>query len=134
MLEKSREGATKGNIGAIRSAVSIYSGDWQGVWPSFLETAGATAATPSQPNDGWFSDGTKGSYMDNIPGVKVTGKNSYNSSPQPADGNGLTYGPFGTSQTASSRGWLYESATGYVWVSNTQFDSFGKSYTLFGYQ
>ena len=34
MLEKSREGATKGNLGAIRSAVSIYYGDKEGVWPN----------------------------------------------------------------------------------------------------
>src|ERR1041385_76742 len=76
MLEKSREGATKGNIGAIRSAISIYSGDWQGVWPSFLDATEATTA--SQPNDGWFANGSKGSYMDSIPAVKVTGKNPNN--------------------------------------------------------
>jgi prepilin-type N-terminal cleavage/methylation domain-containing protein len=78
MLEKSREGATKGNVGAIKSAVSIYSGDWQGVWPSYLDAASATAG--SFTGDGWFSDGTKGAYMDLIPAVKVTGKNAYNTS------------------------------------------------------
>src|SRR5580700_1182416 len=33
MLEKSREGATKGNIGALKSAVSNYYADQQGNYP-----------------------------------------------------------------------------------------------------
>ena len=36
MLEKSREGATKGNLGAIRSAIAIYYGDREGVWPTTI--------------------------------------------------------------------------------------------------
>src|SRR5260370_30268043 len=58
MLEKSREGSTKGNLGALKSAVSIYYGDWQGIWPNTLNTA--TNITFSR-------------YMDNIQSVKVTG-------------------------------------------------------------
>ncbi|HXC63812.1 MAG TPA: prepilin-type N-terminal cleavage/methylation domain-containing protein, partial [bacterium] len=38
MLEKSREGATKGNLGAIRSAVSNYYADQQGWYPVTMDT------------------------------------------------------------------------------------------------
>jgi type II secretory pathway pseudopilin PulG len=133
MLEKSREGATKGNIGAIRSAISIYSGDWQGVWPSYLDTASAT--TGSNANDGWFSNGSKGAYMDAIPAVKVTGKNSYNTGTiYSPSGTSVVSGVVGVSATVSTTGWIYDSASGYAWVDNTEYDSFGVSYTMFGYQ
>ena len=39
MLEKSREGATKGNLSAIRSAVTIYYSEKEGVWPTDITTS-----------------------------------------------------------------------------------------------
>ena len=58
MLEKSREGATKGTLGSLKSASSIYYGDQQGIWPSTLNT---------------FSTYSFSKYMDNVSAVKVTG-------------------------------------------------------------
>lgn len=34
LIRKSNEGATKGNLGALRSAVSIYYGEQEGLFPS----------------------------------------------------------------------------------------------------
>jgi prepilin-type N-terminal cleavage/methylation domain-containing protein len=38
MLEKAREGSTKGNLGSLKSAASIYYGDQQGIWPTTLQS------------------------------------------------------------------------------------------------
>ena len=38
LLRKSGEGASKGNLGAIRSALSIYYGDMEGNYPADLPT------------------------------------------------------------------------------------------------
>ncbi len=34
LIRKSNEGASKGNLGAIRSALSIYYGDLEGTYPA----------------------------------------------------------------------------------------------------
>src|SRR5580658_2138983 len=60
LIRKSGEGATKGNLGAIRSALSIYYGDMEGQYPGIVEgltTAGKyiqtipIAKTPSYHPD-----------------------------------------------------------------------------------
>ncbi len=38
LIRKSNEGATKGNLGAVRSALSIYYGDMEGYYPSNAES------------------------------------------------------------------------------------------------
>ena len=37
LIRKSSEGASKGNLGALRSAMSIYYGDMEGVYPASLD-------------------------------------------------------------------------------------------------
>lgn len=49
MLEKAREGATKGNLSAIRGAITIYYGEKEGAWPTNLTTAFSTYIEPIPP-------------------------------------------------------------------------------------
>ena len=34
LIDRAKEAKTQGNLGALRSALSIYYGSWDGVWPS----------------------------------------------------------------------------------------------------
>lgn len=115
MLEKAREGATKGNIGAIKSAIAIYYGDNSGVWPDSITAP-------------YFSN-----YLDRIPPVKVT-------HPKKLGGHTLS----GTATVVSvvtasgvftdtTDGWKYNSSDGNVWVNNSQTDTMGTVYYMYGY-
>jgi prepilin-type N-terminal cleavage/methylation domain-containing protein len=148
MLEKSREGATKGNISALKSAISIYYGDNTGVWPTIL-----TANVP----------GTKDlvpKYMDRIPPVKATAANDQNADAVKGKGPGTLAGAVagsgdpssvfpGNQTTAPSlldaaatadatapqyKGWRYDNISGNIWVNSSLKDFGGGSYTLFGYE
>lgn len=126
MLEKAREGATKGNIGAIKSAVSIYYGDTEGNWPSHL-----TGATTSF-----------GKYMDAMPPVKLTHKGVKDTANAShtwiLSGTSTvvtlsTVDTFGIVPSAGDDGWRYNNLTGNVWVNNGQRDTKLEYYTLYGY-
>ncbi|MFH2203754.1 MAG: type II secretion system protein, partial [Elusimicrobiota bacterium] len=54
LIRKSNEGATKGNLGSVRSALSIYYGDQEGTYPN----------TPAALTTG-------GDYLDQIPKAKT---------------------------------------------------------------
>ena len=74
LIRKAGEGASKGNLGSIRSALSIYYGDMEGQYPAQvagLTVAGKylatvpTAKTPSYHADtAGESDGALGSYTE----------------------------------------------------------------------
>jgi prepilin-type N-terminal cleavage/methylation domain-containing protein len=148
MLEKSREGATKGNLGAIRSAISNYYADQQGWYPIALDTnsyitnpqMGSTVLPAFCPT-----------YLDTVlPGVKVTGKNTTNVAngagpgASPASANLVTSGSWATPgfTNASTYGWKFDSpntasnsgATGAVWVNSKMVDMSNVSYTTYGFQ
>jgi prepilin-type N-terminal cleavage/methylation domain-containing protein len=117
MLEKSKEGATKGNIGAMKSAAEIYYGNWQGVWPTTLWSGSAFS----------FSQN-----LDNIPLVKVTG--AFVAGSVNPSGNIISYTAQLGVPTGESSGWLYDSTGGYVYVNSTVCDSQNMAYSFYGFQ
>jgi len=117
LVEKSREAATKGNLNSMRSAISIYYGDTEGVYPGYLDTS-----------TGWsFSK-----YLENIPPVKAT---------HSGIGLGISESPSGTAVlhttdeviSASGTGWRYNGNQGHVFVNSSVTDSKNVPYSTYGY-
>ncbi len=117
LVEKSREAATKGNLNSMTSAVSIYYGDNEGVYPAMLWCTATYA----------FSK-----YLENVPPVKAT---------HSGIGNGISEGPSGTSVVhttdevinASGTGWRYNPNNGHVFVNSSVTDSKNVPYSTYGY-
>ncbi len=107
MLEKSREGATKGNLAAIRSAVTIYYSEKEGTFPGDLTTA--------------FT-----SYLYPIPAAKATPL-----------GNSTVVVMATTIPSAVGTGWCYITDPtsmpfqGYVFANSTGTDTKGSSFTTY---
>src|ERR1035437_1697687 len=87
LIRKSGEGAAKGNLGALRSALTIYYGDMEGQYPTQL--AGMTVA---------------GKYLSVLPVAKTP---NYH-----ADSSGELDGPLTT--TSDVGGWVYNNTVGSV--------------------
>ena len=67
LIKKSKEGSTKGSLGALRSALTIYYGEQEGVYPSTTAARGTANETTFTNITGPFL--TK--YLDKIPTVKL---------------------------------------------------------------
>jgi len=117
-VERSKEAATRGNLNALQSAVTMYFGDSEGIFPASLDTTEEFA----------FSKYLSGP----IPAVKAT---------HSGIGTGTVESPSGTEVryssneeiTATGRGWLYSRATGHVYVNSSATDSKGFPYSTYGY-
>jgi general secretion pathway protein G len=135
MLEKSREGATKGSLGVIRSSVSQYYADQQGVYPLNLNTATSTIG-------GVGYKAFVPHYIDKVPAVKATAMYTGNAALHRGKGPGTGTNPFAVTTgthsapafaaTSSGKGWKYNNSTGHVWVNSRLSDMAGKSYTVYG--
>lgn len=81
LINKSKEGATKGSLGAVRSAITVYYGDMEGAYP----------------NDN-LSQGFTPKYIAAIPVAKV---------PPLADNAAVATVSSGTAVTGNTGGWAY---------------------------
>jgi len=111
LIRKSKEGATKGSLASVRSAVTIYYGQNEGVYPS---TNSATADGNDITTE--FAGQTVPAYLSSIPFVKL-GRPGY------TDKNLVYYDQLGG---MNKTGWGYAGPqTGNVIVSCTDQDSKG---------
>ncbi len=125
LTEKSREGATKGNIGSLLSSIAVYYADNRGTWPDDI-------------TDPFFIQ-----YLSKIPSVKVThnfGGNQLKGDSNTVDipnagSQGQGNAPYGKYTFSNSTdGWRYDPGGGGIWVNNSQTDTKGVEYTQYGYE
>jgi type IV pilus assembly protein PilA len=119
MIEKSREGSTKGNAGSIKSANAIYYGDQEGVWPTTMNSQSSYRYSL---------------YLDNIPEVKVTGKFDPNVGTNTPKGRFVNVTSVNVVPTTSNSGWLYDSTLGTAYVNSTLLDSKKIPYSYYGFE
>jgi len=102
MIEKAKEGATKGNLATIRSSCSIYYGDNEGIYPDAIDVAAF------------------GTYLSRVPPAKATPLGNTNAV------TAVTAAP-----SAAGVGWAYCSSSGESWGNSTATDTKGLSFTTY---
>ena len=108
LVRKSSEGATKGSLGAIRSALSIYYADNEGRWPDTLAEMCAV-----------LDDNGNVKYMASLP-VRKVGNNE--------EGDNLNTETDALGDTV--HGWYYNNSTGDVMVNSLSgTDTKGNAYS-----
>ena len=117
LSEKAREAATKSNLMAIRSAIAIYYGDREGVWPDVLGTTANYA----------FSN-----YLEVIPPVVAKHSGVGSGTVESPSGNSI-YHTTNENITATGTGWRYSRLTGHIFVNSSVTDSQGVPYSAYGY-
>lgn len=149
MLEKAKEGATKGNLGSLSSAIASYYADQQGWYPVSLDTQSYYVSVASTTLPAFCPV-----YSDtNLPGVKVTGKcvsnavadRNHGPGSNGALANAVTTGTWTSPaflRSSGGFGWKYDAAdplnindaSGQIWVNSEMTDMYNISYTVYGFQ
>jgi prepilin-type N-terminal cleavage/methylation domain-containing protein len=109
LIRKSNEGSSKGNLGAVRSALSIYYGDMEGLYPVEL-----------------ISLTQNGKYMASIPKGKAPNYHP--------DSAAINTGS--TNAVNDAGGWAYDNVPGdanfgTLWVNCTHTDTKGSVWTTY---
>ena len=110
LIRKSNEGASKGSLGAIRSALSIYYGDMEGQYPTNL-----------------WSLTINGKYLSAIPRAKTPNYHS--------DSSGTNQSS-GSTAVSDGGGWAYvddvgDANFGTIWVNCTHTDTKGTTWSAY---
>lgn len=120
LIKKSKEGATKGNLGAVRSALSIYYGDMEGIYPKIADAAAKSTALGS------IMTMDNGKYLREMPSCKTPNYHTDATTTIPKD--------YGGADTDIG-GWGYDGANaletvgaradnwGHLWVDCSHTDS-----------
>ncbi|MFH0948065.1 MAG: type II secretion system protein [Elusimicrobiota bacterium] len=121
LIRKSKEGATKGSLGALRSALTIYYGEQEGMYP-YSGVAGAEVANGA--NTTTFNDITGPfltKYLDKMPTVKI-GLNTLSDTTDTI--YGASIGSSGVNVTGNQGKWWYRgNAFGEMHVLCSQTDT-----------
>jgi len=121
LVRKANEGATKGNLGAIRSAVTIYYAEQSGVWPA----PSADGTDTNAASLGGVLITNNGMFLSKMP--------NSNCPPYHAATNSTTVAYGSATDLAVPGGWGYQTnvnppatqqSTGSVWVNCTHTDSY----------
>ncbi len=121
LLKKANEGATKGSLGVLRSAISIYYGDNEGWYPS----------GPWNTNSSVLSDTLIPKYLDKIPTYNV------GSDVHPPTTNVFCHWNIAPGDTHDGTGWIYDGYQpgdanwGTIWVACTHTDTKGSIWTQY---
>jgi type II secretory pathway pseudopilin PulG len=111
--ERNNESMSLINIQQIMNAISIYYGENM-TWPVSL------------------TDANFQKYLSAVPPVKIIHPGSgYHLSGNSTGVSVVTANPAIGSNTD---GWVYNSASGNVWINNSQTDTTGKAYSFYGYK
>ena len=115
LVRKSKEGATKGSLGAVRSALSIYYADNEGMWP--LSLAGMVSIQIAGAASG-------AKYLDAIPSCKLGCYGHADLATEVVIDTGLM-----SAGVTDVGGWLYDNTIGAVAVNCNHTDTKGTKYT-----
>ena len=119
LIRKSAEGASKGNLGAIRSALAIYYGDMEGAYPSDL--ASLTVG---------------GRYLSALPVAKIAPSRPDSSAVHTYDATVCKGDEVDPAKLQDTGGWGYvadpkASCYGTVFINSTQKDPRGQQWALY---
>lgn len=116
-IRRSREGATKGNLGAVRSALNIYYSDMNGIFPWLGVMAIGNIPAGSGINGPPFLGTGADNYLDQInPATEACTNGAHAAGTVPSEIYGNIMGAAGG---AWNGGWLYEAGSGFVAYSTS---------------
>lgn len=127
LIAKSKEGATKGSLGAIRSALAVYYGDWEGWFPIDDDANSATLQTTAL-------DCLVPKYMKSIVKAKIPRAKDHGNPSHPD--NTQVIGTSTAGYVTDAGGWSYadqvaEPDWGEIVVNCSHSDSKGRLWTTY---
>lgn len=108
LVTKSKESAVKGSLGSLRSAVSIYYSDTEGIFPDGTTGGALMTSTLAQA----LCLGSK--YLKELPFISI---------PKTSHSTTNTNNVNSTAALGDTPGWFYSSAEGHVAVNCTHTDT-----------